>query len=145
MLYLHTASVAKEWNIWDGRMKEWPLGEWVKRQGSGQTERVRWTEGKKERLTDNDRWRPSQFGGNRRSMTYTQPCPTVYHLWLLGTAQGLEEEERWRSLSVPSPCRCLETSHLSVCHWLWGYLASLIEDDSRNIKLVCVCVSQRGV
>lgn len=101
--------------------------------------------GKDREVTDNDRWRPSQFGGNGRSMTYTQPCPTVYHLWLLGTAQGLEEEERWRSLSVPSPCRCLETSHLSVCHWLWGYLASLIEDDSRNIRLVCVCVSQWGV
>lgn len=59
----------------------------------GQTERVRRTEAKIE-VTDNDRWRPSQSGGNGRSMTYTQPCPTVYHLCLLGTAQGLEEEER---------------------------------------------------
>lgn len=106
----------------------------------GQTEWVRWTEGKTERwltMIDGD---PHNLEETERSMTYTQPCPTVYHLWLLGTAQGLEEEERWRSLSVPSPCRCLETSHLSVCHWLWGYLASLIEDDSRNIRLVCVCV-----
>lgn len=50
--------------------------------------------GKEREVTDSDRWRPSQFGGNGRNMTYTQPCPTVYHLYLLGTAQGLEEEER---------------------------------------------------
>lgn len=61
----------------------------------GQTEWMRWTAAKREReVTDNDRWRLSQSGGNGRSMTYTQPCPTVYHLCLLGTAQGLEEEER---------------------------------------------------
>lgn len=28
---------------------------------------------------------------------------------------------------------------VKVCHWLWGYLVPLMEDDSRDIRLVCVC------
>lgn len=49
--------------------------------------------GKERKVTDNDRWGPTQSGGNGRSMTYAQPCPTLYHLCLHSTAQGLEEEE----------------------------------------------------
>ena len=90
-------------------------------------------------MTDSDRWGPTQSGGNERSMTYTQPCPTLYHLCLHSTAQGLEEEEGWRSLSGPSPRRCLE-SFVKVCHWLWGYLVPLMEDDRKDIRLVSECV-----
>lgn len=99
------------------------------------------------KVTDNDRWLPTQSGGNGRSMTYTQPCPTLYHLCLHSTAQGLEEEEGWRSLSVPSPRRCLETSHLSkfvigseviLCLWL-----KMMGGTSDWCVWVCVPVSGR--
>lgn len=60
---------------------------------TGQTRMGEMDRGKEKEMTDNDRWRPTQSGGNGRSMTYTQPCPTLYHLCLHGTAQGIEEEE----------------------------------------------------
>lgn len=101
------------------------------------------------KVTDNDRWGPTQSGGNGRSMTYTQPCPTLYHLCLHSTAQGLEEEEGWRSLSVPSPHRCLETSHLSkfvigseVILCLWWKMIAGTSDWCLHV-CVCVCVSER--
>lgn len=129
--------------IGDGRIGEWPLRAWIKRQhskdrhcaGDKQKKRGRgdwqWCIGN---LTI---WRNQREHNLHPALSCSISLVPARHSPRLGGRGKVKE-----SVSSIFSQVLGDKPFVKVCHWLWGYLSSLIEDD-RSSSSVSVCLCAR--